>query len=177
MTEAEFSPAGFTYDEVGATRTGVLPDGFAHLRHRVEVGPASVFGAAGEAILTWQLHRRAGVGMRVSAPRAAPGVEATTTLGIGRIGLTAPCRVIWVDDTPERAGFGYGTVAGHPVRGEEAFTVEIVDGRTFFAVTAFSRPAAWYTRAAGPVLPLLQRQYVAHLGRVLHRHWCRLPPA
>jgi uncharacterized protein (UPF0548 family) len=47
--------------------------------------------------------------------------------------------------------------------------VEVVDGRIWFSVTAFSRPATWYTRAAGPALPMLQRGYAGHLARVLRR--------
>jgi uncharacterized protein (UPF0548 family) len=76
---------------------------------------------------------------------------------------------VWAVDEADQAGFGYGTLPGHPVRGEEAFGVRIVDGRVCFSVTAFSRPASWYTRAAGPVLPLMQRAYAGHLARVLRR--------
>ncbi|MDT5026211.1 MAG: hypothetical protein QOE61_2637, partial [Micromonosporaceae bacterium] len=78
---------GLTYPDVGATQGGILPPGYHHLRYRTEVGRSEVgrsevgrseverdaFAVAAEAILTWRLHRAAGVPMRVSAPRAAPG--------------------------------------------------------------------------------------------------------
>src|SRR5690606_24299967 len=101
---------GFTYPEVGATASRPLPSGYRHLSYRTRVGPASAMPAAAEAILGWRLHRSLGIGFDVSAPRAAPGVRATTRLGVGRLAIQAPCRVVWTVSEPERAGFAYGTL-------------------------------------------------------------------
>jgi uncharacterized protein (UPF0548 family) len=159
-----------TYPEVGATRAaGPLPAGYHHLRHRTCLGEVPL-AAAGDAILTWRMHRAAGTRIEASAPRAAPGVELTVGLGVGRLRLTAPCRVVWSVEEGDRVGFGYGTLPGHPEHGEESFVAErAADGRVWFAVTAFSRPALWYTRAAGPVVVLFQHAYARRLGRVLRR--------
>jgi uncharacterized protein (UPF0548 family) len=109
-----------------------------------------------------------GVRFEASAPRAAPGVTATSHLGIGSLRLAAPCRVVWTVTEEDRIGFGYDTLPGHPECGEEAFLVERdADGRVWFSVTAFSLPAAWYTRAAGPIVPVLQRLYARRCGQVL----------
>ena len=35
-----------------------------------------------------------------------------------------PIEVVAVVDEPDRQGFAYGTLTGHPLRGEEAFIVE-----------------------------------------------------
>ncbi|NEE35777.1 DUF1990 domain-containing protein, partial [Streptomyces sp. SID7982] len=65
---------------------------------------------------------------------------------------------------------GYGTLAGHPERGEECFTVDLADdGTVWFTVLAFSRPASWYTRLAGPLVPVVQHWYARRLGRTLRR--------
>ncbi|GGY41722.1 DUF1990 family protein [Streptomyces omiyaensis] len=161
-----------TYREVGATRTpDALPAGFHHLRHSAAVGhgPAA-FRAAAEAVTTWRMHRAGGARVRASAGRAAPGVTLEVALGIGPLALGVPCRVIWVPEEEHRAGFAYGTLTGHPECGEEAFLVELEPGGTVrFTVTAFSRPAAWYTRLAGPLVPRLQLAYARRLGRVLTR--------
>jgi uncharacterized protein (UPF0548 family) len=161
----------FSYAEVGATRGGPLPAGYAHLRHRVGIGAgAAVFAAAGDAVLGWRMHRAVGVRPSADALRAAPGVRVRVVLGVGPFALTAPCEVVWAEDGPDRAGFGYGTLAGHPECGEEGFLVELDgDGAVWFTVTAFSRPARWYTRAAGPLVPLFQRLYARRCGRVLRR--------
>lgn len=156
-----------TYDEVGGSLQTVLPPGYHHLRVRVPVGSPEVFGAAASAVLSWRMHRRAG--LFVDAEPARPGLRITGRLGHPRFGMPVVCEVVAVVDEPGRAGFAYGTVTGHPECGEEAFLVVVEDERTWFEVTAFSRPAAWYARAVRPVVPLLQRAYAHRLGRVL-RH-------
>ncbi|MGI5153176.1 DUF1990 family protein [Plantactinospora sp. CA-294935] len=160
---------GLTYPEVGATRTGRLPAGYRHLRYRAALPPGA-FEVAGEAVLCWRMHRAMGVRIEASAPRAEPGCTVTTGLGLGRLRLAAPCEVVWTVRDDRRAGFGYGTLPGHPVRGEEAFLVERADdGGAWFTVTAFSRPASPLTRAAGPLLPLFQRGYAWRCASVLRR--------
>lgn len=158
-----------TYPDVGATREGPLPPGWRHVRRRVRL-PAGSFAAAGQAVLGWRLHRAAGIRMDADAPRAAPGVRVVSRLGVGPLRLAAPCAVVWAADDDRRAGFGYGTLPGHPARGEEAFVVTRDDsGAVWFEVRAFSRPDRWYLRAAGPVGRAFQHGYAWWLGRTLRR--------
>ncbi|WP_122980504.1 DUF1990 family protein [Actinoplanes teichomyceticus] len=157
-----------TYPEIGRTRTGPLPDGYRHLRYRrwIGAGPA-VFAAAGEAVLTFRMHRATGARIRTEAERAAPGVR--LTIGLGP--LRAPCEVVWVTREEDRIGFGYGTLPGHPATGEEAFVVERdPQGRVFFAVTAFSRPAGALMRLTGPFAVLAQHAYARRCAQALRRH-------
>ncbi|SCF38926.1 DUF1990 family protein [Micromonospora mirobrigensis] len=163
-----------TYPQVGATRDGRLPAGYHHLRHRVRL-PDGCFATAAEAVLSWRLHRSAGVVMRTDAPRAAVGVRVTPGLGVGPARVWGPTEVVWVSDEPDRAGFGYGTLPGHPERGEEAFLVLREAGEVFFEVRAFSLPARWYLRAAGPVTRAFQQAYAWWLGRTLRRLCARRP--
>ncbi|HEX5566852.1 MAG TPA: DUF1990 domain-containing protein [Streptomyces sp.] len=163
--------AGLTYTEVGATGQGRFPAGFGRLRVRTRLGSGpEVFRAAGDAVLTWRMHRGMGVEITADAPRAEPGVRVVVGLGIGRLRLRAPCRVVWAVDGERRAGFGYGTLPGHPECGEEAFVVEWADdGEVWLEVRAFSRPALRWVRAAGPLVPLFQRLYARWCGVVLRR--------
>jgi uncharacterized protein (UPF0548 family) len=159
----------FNYPEVGATREQVLPGGYHHLRYRAPL-PAGSFETAGEAVLTFRMHGAAGVKVRTSALRAEPGVALTAGLGIGPVRLWAPCEVVWAVDDEHRAGFAYGTLPGHPQRGEEAFLVERDDaGRVWFGATAFSRPDRWFTRIGGPVVVAFQHAYARRLGTTLRR--------
>lgn len=160
-----------TYPEVGATRLSPLPDGYHHLHHRAPVGRGRAeFEAAGAAVTEWRMHRAAGAGVNASAARAAAGVLVEVSAGIGRFSVTAPCEVVWAAYEDHRTGFAYGTRARHPERGEESFVVELSDdGTVWFTVTAFSRPALWYARLAGPLVPLAQRWYARRLGNVLRR--------
>lgn len=163
-----------TYAEAGATRDDVLPPGYHHLRHRTLIGHGrAVFEAAGAAVLDWRMHRA--IPVRLTAPRdhAVPGIDVTVFLGVGRIGVSAPCRIVWTAEASAHAaqiGFGYGTLPGHPECGEESFSVRLADdGSVWFTVTAFSRPASRITRAAGPLVPVLQHLYARRCGHVLRR--------
>jgi uncharacterized protein (UPF0548 family) len=61
---------------------------------------------------------------------------------------------------PQSAGFGYGTLPGHPVRGEEAFEVSIdAEGQVFIRITAFGGPSNWFY-AAGAALTRLARSRI-----------------
>ncbi|GAA4696164.1 DUF1990 domain-containing protein [Nocardioides conyzicola] len=71
--------------------------------------------------------------------------------------MRIPCRVAYVVAEPDRAGFAYGTLPGHPESGEERFLLtRLSDGRITFTVTAFSRPATRLARAGGPLTRSIQ---------------------
>ncbi len=149
--------AELTYTEVGATR-GALPSGYHHLSRSRELGSGpDAFAVAASALLAWQVQLRAGVQVIASARVAEPGASVLLGVGAGRLRLRAPCRVVYTVAEPRRRGFAYGTLAGHPECGEEAFVVEHRDdGSVAFLVTAFSRPATLAARAAGPLGHLIQ---------------------
>ncbi|MFF8275802.1 DUF1990 family protein [Streptomyces lateritius] len=163
--------ASLNYPDVGATAADRLPSGYRHLHHTVRIGRGEdAFETAGAAVTTWRMHRASGARVRSRAVRADPGVLVEVSLGLGPLRFTAPCEVIWTAYEEDRTGFAYGTLAGHPESGEESFVVDLhPDGSVWFTVTAFSRPAAWYTRLAGPLVPHLQHAYARHLGRSLRR--------
>ncbi len=78
---------------------------------------------------------------------------------IGPVRLDAPARVVRAVDEPRRCGFAYGTLPGHPERGEEAFFVEHHDDDTVsFTITAFSRPSTRLAKLAGPLGGVVQRR-------------------
>jgi uncharacterized protein (UPF0548 family) len=146
-----------TYAEVGAT-AGPLPPGYRHLRVSRTVGVGrDVFARGAAALLDWQVQRRSGARV-LAAGGVTEGAEALLRFGPGRLSVSAPVRVVYVVDEPRRHGFAYGTLPGHPVSGEEAFLLELrADDSVVLSVTAFSRPARWPVRVAGPLAGLGQR--------------------
>ena len=156
-TKQRLAALPYSYNFVGAT-SGRLPDGYHHLRVTRTIGHGpEVFRVAAQRILSWGMHERAGLHVSADGP-VTEGMDAIVTIPLPRYPLTAPVRVLTVVDEPSRAGFTYGTLPGHPEYGEEAFTVEQqADGRVVATVTAFSRPATWYLRLAGPLGWLAQR--------------------
>jgi uncharacterized protein (UPF0548 family) len=146
-----------TYPEVGATRRDHLPTGYRHVRRheRLGVGEAT-FRAAVGALGNFDMQRAAGLAVRASG-RVAPGVRVASGIGVGPLRVWAPCQVVWVLDEADRYGYAYGTLAGHPERGEEAFEVRLEPGgEVWFDIRAFSRPARWYVRLGAPVAHRLQ---------------------
>jgi uncharacterized protein (UPF0548 family) len=157
-----------TYSEVGATAALPMPGEYSHLRYRVNLGPVAMEPIA-EAVETFAMHRAAGIRMETDAARAEPGARVTVVAGFRPLRLVAPCEVVRVFAEPDVRGFAYGTLDGHPERGEEAFLVTRDGADTYFEVRAFSRPARWYTKVAGPLVPLGQRAYAWNLARALRR--------
>ncbi len=158
-----------TYAEVGATRREPLPAGYRHLRYRTNLGPVS-FDRAAEAVLTFAMHRASGERVESSTPRAAVGTTVVSYAGLGPLRLRVPCRVVWVEESADRAGFAYGTLPGHLARGEESFVLtRDASGGVWFTVTAFSVPGRWFMTAAGPFGPLLQAAYARVRAAALRR--------
>jgi len=165
-------PTGLTYAEVGATRlAGALPPGYRHLAHRMRVGRGhAAFEAAGEAVMTFRMHQGMHVRPHASGPRATPGMGVTVFLGPRGLSLRAPCEVVWTVDEPRRRGFAYGTLPGHPERGEESFIVDRDEqDAVWLTIRAFSVGGRWYSRAAGPLVPVLQHSYALCCGAVVRR--------
>lgn len=161
----------FTYAEVGATREGPMPEGYSHLsvRTRLGAGPR-VFREAADAVLDFRMHRAIPARIKASAQRVEPGVTVEVGLGVGPLRLNAPCKVVWVERGERRSGWAYGTLRGHPERGEEAFVVEMDEaGDVWLTVSAFSRPGGPLTRLGGPIVPVLQRAYARRCGAVLRK--------
>jgi uncharacterized protein (UPF0548 family) len=162
----------FTYPEVGVTQHGALPAGYRHVRRRSRLGIGGhVFKAAVNGLRRFDMQRGSGLAVRASAPEAAVGVEVASGMGMGRLRLWAPCRVIWVEDKPLSYGYGYGTLPGHPEAGEEAFIVALDSAdEVWFEIRAFSRPARRIVALAGPASHLVQdyatNRYVSALRRL-----------
>jgi uncharacterized protein (UPF0548 family) len=142
-----------TYDHVGSTLVRAPSD--VSVLHVERVVPGDV-AAAAAALARWAAHD--GIGARV-VPDRAPVVGATVAIAVpaGPLELLVVDRVVAVIDEPERAGFAYGTLPGHPERGEELFLATTAGaGFVRLQVVAHSRPAG-IAALVPPVVRLLQR--------------------
>ena len=157
-TLADLTDAPFTYAEVGATRTGELPAGYDHVVRSAVVGTGrKSFDRAAAAVFRWAGQRGAGLRVQADGPASTPGTVVLMTAGLPRLGLDIPCRVVWVVDEPDRRGFGYGTLPGHPETGEESFVVSLEpDGDVVYAVSAFANLATTLSKLGAPVSKRVQ---------------------
>ncbi|WP_218938372.1 DUF1990 family protein [Modestobacter altitudinis] len=170
-TLEQFADAPFSYPEVGGTRETGLPGGYDHVEreHLIGAGRAD-FDRAAAAVFRWTAQRGAGLRVQASGPASTPGTVVLMTAGLRRLGLDIPCRVVWVVDEPDRRGFGYGTLPGHPESGEESFVVSLrPDGSVIYELRAFSRLADRFARLGAPVGHRVQTlaldRYVAAMRR------------
>jgi uncharacterized protein (UPF0548 family) len=146
-----------TYSEVGATASGELPAGYDHLATSAQIGTGRErFEQAANAVMHWGMQR--GAGLRVRASSEIVKLDAVVLVKMMGF-LQAPCRVVYVIDEPDVRGFAYGTLPGHPESGEERFAVrrDPNTSAVFAEVTAFSRPATWWSKAGGPFVAMAQR--------------------
>ena len=161
----------YTYVEVGATCAASLPAGYHHIDHSTIAGTGhKTFALLAKALWGWQLQRCAGLVVATSHDTVTIGVTVLNAIP-DRPGLVAPCRVVDVVDDHRRRGFSYGTLPGHPLRGEERFTVEFdAAGRVVLHIVSFSVPTG-LARLAPPVARLGQRalngRYAAAACRIV----------
>lgn len=126
------------------------------------------FETAASALRSWAVHRRAGLQVSASHTPLQEGTEVHLHLGRRPLRLTIPCRVTRVIDEPDRAGFGYITLPGHPESGIEQFTVtRTATGLVRFHLDVVSRPAAWYARLGAPLARLVQELFTRRYLRAL----------
>jgi uncharacterized protein (UPF0548 family) len=154
-----------TYPEVGAT-AGPLPAGYRHLHRTLRIGRGrSRFAQAADDGMRFGMLR--GAGLRVEATTSVARVGTDVLVHLGPV--TAPCRVVYVVDEPDRRGFAYGTLPGHAVSGEELFlvTYDPDTGDVVAEVAAFSRFATWWSRLGAPATSLFQRLIAARYLRGL----------
>jgi uncharacterized protein (UPF0548 family) len=165
---AALRAAPFTYAEVGAT-AGPPPPGYRPAA-RSRVFRHADLRSAADRLMTWRAHEGAGLRVAASSPRVEPGAVVLMLLGVGPVALRIPCRVVYVVDEPDRVGFAYGSLPGHPVSGEELFVVQRSEPDVVsFSVTAFSRPATTLMRLGGPMARWAQDRVTNRYLRTLDR--------
>lgn len=164
VNESRPARGSLNYPGIGTTRQGTTPAGYASVLEEVRLGSGlPLFRRVADGILGWELQRRAGLRVRAESPQARPGVRVVSGFGVGPFRLNAPCEVVWVrepstDGMPQAAGFGYGTLPGHPARGEESFEAVIdASGAVYLRIRAFSKPANWFYATGGLVTRAAQR--------------------
>jgi uncharacterized protein (UPF0548 family) len=157
-----------TYAEIGASRDAELPRGFHHVRVSEAIGDAAAFELAVTGLQTWRAHEGAGLRVYPHEP-VAPGATVVAVTSIGPVHMVAPCRIVAVFKEPYAFGFSYGTLPGHPERGEESFVLNIRNGATYFTISAFSKPVDPMARLAGPVGRSVQRSITRRYIKALRR--------
>lgn len=147
------------YDGVGST-AATMPTGYRQARYQLHLGHgADVFSRAASALDSWQPQLRSGITVHPVDVEPRQGQTVVQCIRMGPLWTLAACRIVYRVDQPDRTGYAYGSLAAHPVRGEEAFLIErdpagVVRAR----IVVFSRPNHWLVRLGGPIGRLVQRR-------------------
>ncbi|MEN2737971.1 DUF1990 domain-containing protein [Microbacterium sp. X-17] len=157
-------------DPANPAWSGETPAAF----RRSEVSAIVGFGdaawrCAAHDVLRWVV--KTGSGFRVSdASPVTPGARLVVTARVLGMRITEPVEVVEVVTRPDRVGFSYRTLPGHPVSGEEAFVVHRDGDAVRLTVRSLTRAAPrqpW--RALYPLLRIAQavarRRYLRALRR------------
>jgi uncharacterized protein (UPF0548 family) len=161
-----------TYDHVGSTLDRGRDDRAVRTR-QLDVGRGQgAFDAARRAVRSWVPQRALGAEVVPADQLVALDESVVVVLRAGPFYVIAPNRIVVVIDEPRCFAFAYGTLPGHPERGEESFSV---DWRTDDTVRATIRvhagPAIAAARAMGPLVGVLQGlavgRYLRSIGRAV----------
>jgi uncharacterized protein (UPF0548 family) len=159
-----------SYPAIGSTRETVpAPAGFRHDETSRMITGSQAFERARQGLQTWQTHLGAGADV---FPRVfGPDDTVIVILGLGPMHVLAFCRIIYVIDEPDRFGFAYGSLPGHPEQGEEAFVAER-SGPTAvrFVIRAFSRPAEPLVKVTAPIARIIQKRMTVSYLQALERY-------
>ena len=169
---AQSRRAPLTYAEVGASSGPDVPAGYRLLDQAAVVGCGrSAWSRVADALLGWGMHREAGMVLATTDPDVRIGTTVVNAAPFGPVALLAPCRVVSVvAGDASRRGFAYGTLPGHPLAGEERFSVELDDQAVLWLrIRSFSRPVG-VTALSPPMARagqrLINRRYFAAVRRL-----------
>lgn len=107
-------------------------------------------------VLRWGVKTRSGFSVTPGGP-ATRGSRPVIMAHAFGLSVPEPVEVIDVVQTPERVGFAYRTLPGHPVSGEEAFIVHRDGDAVRLTIRSLTKPgSALHWRLAYPGLLVAQ---------------------
>ncbi|MDR6439069.1 uncharacterized protein (UPF0548 family) [Paenarthrobacter nicotinovorans] len=110
-----------------------------------------------EQVLRWGVKTSSGFSVDSSGP-VSVGDRLVVTAHFLGFRVLEPVEVVAVVEEPDRVGFAYRTLPGHPVSGEEAFIVQRVGDQVSLTIRSLTGPASqqpW--RLFYPALLMLQK--------------------
>jgi uncharacterized protein (UPF0548 family) len=156
-----------SYSQVGWSLDARAPKGAFVNQCRCRLGEgATEYEQARKALRMWRMFPGGWLRAYTHDPQVAPGNVVATVARCAGLWVVNTCRVVYVQDELsewECFAIGYGTLAGHLMRGEERFRVswDHRDNSVWYDVWSFSWPQRWIARCALPLIRGLQRRFAA----------------
>lgn len=132
-------------------------DRYRRWERSAEIGRGDgVWDWAASEVLRWGVKTRSGFTVHPDDP-AAEGARPVIMAHPFGLSIREPVEVVAVVETPERVGFAYRTLPGHPVSGEEAFILSRDGDAVTLTIRSLTRAAdSWGWRASYPALRIAQ---------------------
>ena len=113
---------GYTYPEVGQTRDGGRPAGYALDSYTAPLGDGDECFERARAVQSWRMFETPWI--RLTNPDAPFRTGETLVVQVRHLGFYSliPDRVVYTLDEPGRFGFGYGTLSGSRRAGRGALS-------------------------------------------------------
>jgi len=166
-----------SYPEVGATRALEPPPAslaatydVAHHEYEIGRGP-SVYARCREALLAWRHFEIPWLELHGAEAPVSDGQVVATLISFAGLWFSSPCKVVYVARAGDFVEFAYGTLAGHPLQGEERFRVRVdpATQKVTYRIDAFSRPAMPIARLGAPLARRLHHRFAESSARALAR--------
>jgi uncharacterized protein (UPF0548 family) len=158
LARAVAEPA-VSYDHVGSTAPGHAAGPRLHTEHRDAGHGRDAFERVADGLRTWAAQRHLGASVHPPGAPVETGQTVLVALPFGPLTMLAPNRIVSVTEAADEVGFAYGTLRGHPYRGEEGFTVRLLDdGTVRITIAVDAEPANPAVRLAAPVATRAQRR-------------------
>ncbi|WJM15643.1 DUF1990 family protein [Microbacterium arborescens] len=147
--------------------------GFRRFERTVRVGAGdAAWRRARTDLLAWRVKTRSGFRVVPDVPPAVDGRH-WLEIGFGPLTLREPVEVVAFVDEPDRVGYVYLALPGHPLEGEETFLITRRGDEVLFTLRSLSRPApTWFWRLAYPAVRVVQvivrTRYLSALRRGDH---------
>ncbi|AIY00161.1 hypothetical protein ART_0562 [Arthrobacter sp. PAMC 25486] len=119
-------------------------------------------------VLRWKVKTRSGFTVDTPGP-VSEGDQVNVTASFLGVKVVEPVEVVALVEEPDRVGFAYRTLPGHPVSGEEAFIVHRLGEEVHLTIRSLTRAAPqqpW--RALFPLLMITQKVVRRRYLRALH---------
>ncbi len=146
------------------------PRGFRRFERTVRVGSGDAAWRQARAdLLAWRVKTRSGFRVVPDVP-AVVGGRHWLEVGCGPLTLREPVEVVAFVDEPDRVGYVYLALPGHPLEGEETFLITRRGDEVLFTLRSLSRPAPTsFWRLAYPAVRVVQvivrTRYLSALSR------------
>ncbi len=174
---ADLAGGPVDYPQQGVTKEGHVPAGYHKHHRRVRLGQGrEVFERACAAVDTWKMFDMPWVTLWWTDAPVELEQQVAVMSGLFGVWSLNPCRIIYlIDDTQgsvRRHGFGYGTLPGHVMSGEERFMVtwDQSDDSVWYDLLAFSKPSGLLAHLALPVIRAMQWRFGTHSLKAMARH-------